>query len=206
VPLHSASFENIPRGATPDHPGRSTGWRLKYAFLMTQSKVSSASGHQTVNSLPVGVEWGDRLAVLPAARRKRATEETGSRFEPGQRHAAIGDPKKLARLVERRAEVRRLIEEFHTNQQLRADGDSGHELTVSITAGRQRIAATAAGSGPRKPTLGYRQLWCCWRAIGPTTRSASITYECGGCIFSDPAAFQFTVSTRTDLDRSGQSR
>src|ERR1035437_8438017 len=46
------------------------------------------------------------------ARGERPTEETGGRPQPRQGHAAIGNLKKLTGLVERRAEVRRLKEEF----------------------------------------------------------------------------------------------
>ena len=43
--------------------------------------------------------------VKTIAGRKRTAEEAGGGSQSGQRHAAIGDPKKLTGLVVRRAEV-----------------------------------------------------------------------------------------------------
>ena len=51
-----------------------------------------------------------------AARRERAIKEVGRGSQPGQGYAAVGNPKKLTGLVERRAEVRRLREEFQTSE------------------------------------------------------------------------------------------
>ena len=51
-----------------------------------------------------------------SARGECTAEEAGRRAESGERHAAVGDPKKLPRLVERRTEVRRLWEEFRASE------------------------------------------------------------------------------------------
>jgi hypothetical protein len=51
-----------------------------------------------------------------AAGREYAAEEAGGRLEPGERHAAVGDPKKLAELAVRRAEVQRLREDSETSE------------------------------------------------------------------------------------------
>jgi len=53
---------------------------------------------------------------LSSSRRECAIEEAGGRSKPRQGHAAIGDSKKLPGLVEKRAEVRRLVDEFRASE------------------------------------------------------------------------------------------
>ena len=60
---------------------------------------------------------GERGAGGEAApRRECATEEAGGGSKPRQGYAAIGDSKKLPGLVEKRAEVRRLVDEFRASE------------------------------------------------------------------------------------------
>src|SRR6202166_4821607 len=96
-----------------------------------------------------------------AAGRELAAEETGGRPESGQGHAAVGDPKKLAGLVERRAEVRRLIEEYPTSER-RVCGlmeiprmSYRYQSRRDDTALGERLLALAR----EKPRYGYRRLW-----------------------------------------------
>jgi putative transposase len=92
--------------------------------------------------------------------RERAAEEAGCRAEPGQGHAAVGDPKKLPRLVERRTEVRRLLEEFRASERLVCE-----PMAVPRSSGRyrsrrddSRIQERLRELAREHPRFGYRRL------------------------------------------------
>src|SRR5262249_2660712 len=96
-----------------------------------------------------------------APRRERTAEEAGCRPQSRQGHAAVGDSKKLPGLVERRAEVRRLIEEFHASER-RVCGlmeiprmSYRYQSRRNDTALRERLLDLAR----EKPRFGYRRLW-----------------------------------------------
>jgi hypothetical protein len=83
-----------------------------------------------------------------------------SRAEPRQGHAAIGDPKKLPGLVERRSEVRRLLEEFksserHVCELMAVPRSSGRYLSRRDGSLVQERLRELAREHPR---FGYRRL------------------------------------------------
>jgi putative transposase len=90
-----------------------------------------------------------------------ATEEAGGGSKPGQGHAAIGDSKQLPGLVEKRAEVRRLVDEFRASER-RVCG----LMEIPRMSYRYRSRRDDSGLRERllklareKPRFGYRRLW-----------------------------------------------
>src|ERR1035437_1631924 len=94
------------------------------------------------------------------ARGERPTEETGGRPQPRQGHAAIGDLKKLTGLVERRAEVRRLKEEFPPSERRVRElmeiprMNYRYQSRRDDSVLREHLLALAR----EKPRFGYRRL------------------------------------------------
>src|SRR5207253_2454996 len=90
-------------GGGPQGRGFGTGMRSSKHDLRVEVEVRRH-----------GCQRGARGEAV--ARRERPAKEVGGRSQPRQRHAAVGDSKKLTGLGERRAEVRRLKEEFPTSE------------------------------------------------------------------------------------------
>jgi hypothetical protein len=99
---------------------------------------------------------------------ERAAEEAGGGSESGQRHAAVGHPKKLPGLVEKRAEVQRLRAEFATSERHVCEllniprSTCRHRSCRDDSALRQQLMELADD----KPRFGYRRLHILLRRSG----------------------------------------
>jgi len=126
---------------------------------MIYQTFQGLQGHLEVEVRRHGRERGAGGQATP--RRERAAEEAGRRSQPRQRHAAIGDSKKLPGLVEKRAEVRRLVDEFRASER-RVCGlmeiprmSYRYRCRRDDSALRERLLALAR----EKPRFGYRRLY-----------------------------------------------
>src|SRR5581483_9441472 len=151
--------EQAQRGA--DHRGAEAGGGGA-SGRGSRSRVRCVQAHHLRLEVEVWRHGSERGAGGQATpRRECAAEEAGGGFKPRQRHAAIGDSKKLPGLVEKRAEVRRLVGEFRASER-RVCGlmeiprmSYRYQSRRDDSALRERLLALAR----EKPRFGYRRLW-----------------------------------------------
>src|SRR5581483_10091442 len=155
---HSREIKQTQRGA--DYSGAEAG-RSWPGYRRRGAGTGCVEAHHLRLEVEIrrdGCERGSGSEA--AAGRERAAEETGRGPESGQGHAAVGDPKKLTGLVGKRAEVRRLIEEFQASERRVCGLMEIPRMTYRYQSRRddrelrERLLALAR----EKPRYGYRRL------------------------------------------------
>ena len=127
-----------------------------------------------------GMDVSQAQELRQVARREHSAEEAGSGPEPGQGHAAIGNPKKLTELAVKKAEVQQLIADFASSERHACELMSIPRSTCRYCNRhqddglRERLISLAR----EKPRFGYRRL----HVLLHGKESASITNGFSACI------------------------